>query len=250
LNDYSNDVNERSVAVRSRYGRAVASRRREPTGADAPASGPDTGADPGSGAGPDADGWEPVDGVEPLAEQLEIDDLSLIDELTHPIRSRILRRLKEPRTVAEVASLLDVPVTRLYHHVNRLQELGLVRVVATRRVAAVTERRYQVVTRSFRLAADLFDRTDVHETGIALGSLFDVAKLDLQREIEAGGLRDATRRDAEMVLSLGELHVKHERLIALRERLIELLEEFGGDDEHADDVERVTLFVALFPTSS
>jgi DNA-binding transcriptional ArsR family regulator len=101
------------------------------------------------------DGWMPVDAVGPQQEQRDLDDLDLVAEMTHPVRGVILRRLKQPRTVAEVADLLDVPITRLYHHVNRLVDAGLVQVVATRQVAAVTERRYQTVADAFGISADL-----------------------------------------------------------------------------------------------
>ena len=94
---------------------------------------------------------------------------TLMAEVTHPIRGRILRRLKEPHTVAEVAESLDAPVTRLYHHVNKLEQLGLIRVVATRRVAAVTERRYQVVARSYRIHRDMLDTMDEREKSMVFG---------------------------------------------------------------------------------
>ena len=85
----------------------------------------------------DDEGWQAVDGLEPQMERRDLSDLDLMSEVTHPIRGMILRRLKEPRTVADLAALLDVPITRLYHHVNRLVDAGLIRVVATRQVADV-----------------------------------------------------------------------------------------------------------------
>ena len=197
---------------------------------------------------PDDDGWVPVDGVGEPDEMLEMTDLASMYEVTHPIRGSVLRRLKRPHTVAEVAASMGVPVTRLYHHVNRLAEAGLIRVVATRQVAAVTERRYQVVARSFRLHRDVFGTLDRSDLAKAMGSVFDLARIGFERLVEAGGLDDIGNDDDESTISLGEISLTHEQRVELVSRLNELFEEFGemGTDE-GPDTQRVTVFVAAFP---
>lgn len=177
----------------------------------------------------DDEGWVPVDGVGAPAERRDLDDLDLMAEVTHPVRGSILRRLKQPRTVAQLAELLDVPITRLYHHVNRLADAGLIHVVATRQVAAVTERRYQTVARSFGVATDLLESTDKRELSAALGSLFDVAKLGFQRYVESDEFGIADHADQHSVLSLSAIHLSDERRLELLERLTELANEFVSD---------------------
>ena len=206
---------------------------------------------------PDA-GWEPhpdagdhTDEIDGPAEYHDLDDLDLVAELTHPTRSRIIRSLKQPRTVAEVADQLDMPVTRLYHHVNRLEQLGFIRVVATRRVAAVTERRYQVVAKSFRVADELFRSTDPAELAIALGALFDVAKLRFQREVEHGDALRFEEREQQSLLWLGAAHLSPNRRGELLERLRTVLEEFDSDLPDDDpDATQMSVFIAAFPETS
>lgn len=195
------------------------------------------------------DGWVPVEGLEPPEERRDLDDLDLMNEVTHPIRGMVLRRLKEPRTVAEVAELLDVPITRLYHHVNRLVDAGLIRVVATRRVAAVTERRYQMVALSFGLGASLLNSSDPHELSAALGSLFDVAKLGFQRFVETGDFEITDDSDDDQtVLSLAGVHLSPDRRRELFTRLGELLEEFRSDASDTDpEASHLSVFVAINP---
>lgn len=195
-----------------------------------------------------ADGWTPIDGVSEPSDVYELDDLDLLGHITHPVRGAIVRRLREPRTVAELAAAMDVPVTRLYHHVNKLEQLGLIRVVATRQVAAVTERRYQASGRSFRIARSLFDTSDDRELSLALSSLFDVAKLGFQRTVESGGYRDVEQLDDHSFLSLGDLALSPERRLELVRRLDALVEEFRSDRDLDDpDAEHVALFVAAYP---
>jgi DNA-binding transcriptional ArsR family regulator len=193
------------------------------------------------------DGWETLPGCESPAEQMDLDDLDLLAEATHPMRGAILRRLKSPRSVAELAELLDVPITRLYHHVNRLTDFALIRVVAVRRVGAVIERRYQVVAKSYRVDEDLLTTTDPRELSIALASIFDVAKLGFQRFIEAGGIGGAPLDDERSTLSLGEIRLSDARRRELMQELTELVERFPSDvDETDPEGSRITLFVAAY----
>lgn len=186
--------------------------------------------------------WEPTGAGEP-AEELALDDLDVLDDLTHPLRSAVFRRLKQPHSAAELASALGVPVTRLYHHLNRLEQNGVIRVVATRRSGAATERRYQVVARSLQLSEDILDRYEPADVARTMGALFDFAKLRLQREIEVGGLRDRSP-EHDALLALNELNLgaaDRDRLLA---RLREVIDEFSPLDREAADASRVSVFIA------
>lgn len=198
--------------------------------------------------------WEPITNDGP-ADELELDDLDLLNDLTHPLRGAIFRRLRAPHSAAELAAEMDVPVTRLYHHLNRLEQVGLIRVVATRRAGAATERRYQVAARSMRLSEDRFESYDPGELAQAMGGLYDFAKLRLQREIETGGLRGELS-ESDSLLSLQELSLPDDDIAELLERLRALLDEFTARDRSArdvpadqttpppDDGERFVLFLA------
>jgi len=193
------------------------------------------------------DGWTPTAHWGEPAENLALADLDLLAEATHPVRGNILRRLRQPRTVAELAELLDVPITRLYHHVNRLHDFELIHVVATRQVAAVTERRYQVAAKSFSVDEKLLKSTDRRELSAALSSVFDAAKLRFQRFVEDAGMDAFDRDDSLTALTLGESYLSPGRHRELIKRLTELVNEFSSDVPEDDpDGTRVTLFVAAY----
>jgi hypothetical protein len=142
---------------------------------------------------------------------------------------------------------MDVPVTRLYHHVNKLESAGLLRVVATRRVGAVIERRYQGTARSFRLAPHLYTELDGRELATAMGAVFDVAKLGLQRTIEADGWR-RSEPDEHSVLSLGQVHLSEAGRRDLLRRLTEVVESVQSDRADDDpDATPITVLIAAFP---
>src|SRR5687768_7910305 len=82
-----------------------------------------------------------------------IDDPEVLRIVADPMRLRILELLRQqPRTVKELAVLLDVARTRLYYHVKLLLEHDLIVVDDTRVVSGITESRYRVT--AFRLSVD------------------------------------------------------------------------------------------------
>ncbi|HRE03621.1 MAG TPA: helix-turn-helix domain-containing protein [Ilumatobacteraceae bacterium] len=199
------------------------------------------------------DDWEPTGPT--TSAELVLTDLDVLGEIVHPMRSRILRHLGQPHTAADLAALLDMPVTRLYHHLNRLEQVGLIHVVATRRVAAVTERRYQVVAQRFLLGRDLGPDIEPAEVALAIGSVFDFTKLQLQREIERAprdrALPDLRTRSA---ISMSEYRVAPGRAQEFIDRVRALIDEFehdyaDGEPPETDPADRVALLIAAFPVT-
>ncbi len=190
---------------------------------------------------PNDEGWLDLPDLAPIAEVLELGDLTLLDDLTHPVRGALLRRLGEPASVAEVAAQLDVPVTRLYHHVHRLTEAGLIRVVATRRSGSATQSRYQVVARSIRLSPELVEG-DPRAAARATAALFDVARHEFERFVEAD-TSERFRERSELVL--GELTLPPHRVEDLLTRLRDIAEEFRS--EPSPESIRMTMLLAAFP---
>ena len=68
-----------------------------------------------------------------------LEQIEQAEALLKPQRINVLRRLAEPRSCTEVAVELDQSPQRVYYHVKRLHEAGLVRQVAERRVHGIHE---------------------------------------------------------------------------------------------------------------
>jgi hypothetical protein len=71
-----------------------------------------------------------------------------------PFRQRLLGVLAEPRTVKAAAEALGVPLSRLYHHVDQLLAVGLIRVVSEQRRRAAVERTFQAIADRFEVAPE------------------------------------------------------------------------------------------------
>ena len=90
-----------------------------------------------------------------IAPELVLERLETLRVVSDPLRLRLLERLALPRTVKELAAELGLAPTKLYYHVGLLERHGLLRVVDTRLVSGIIEKRYQVTARRLRVAPHL-----------------------------------------------------------------------------------------------
>jgi DNA-binding transcriptional ArsR family regulator len=95
--------------------------------------------------------------------------------------------LAEPQSVSQLARALDVPRTRLYHHMELLRSKGLIKVVEERRVGAMTEQLYAPTAKTFRPDPRLLTTGDLAERVDAITTLlFDRTRSDLRRSLLSG----------------------------------------------------------------
>ncbi|GLW89248.1 ArsR/SmtB family transcription factor [Actinokineospora globicatena] len=168
--------------------------------------------------------------------------LELIEQaeaLLKPHRIEVLRQLAQPRSCTEVASRLDQTPQRVYYHVKKLVEVGLVEQVAERKVRAITEGVYQAVARRYWLSPRLVGR--VGDEAV-LGYLVDLME-QAQEDIAA---LDRTAPELPSVGVSGSIRVPPDRrdefFADLRTTLQELFTRHGGAEGDA-----FTLLVACYP---
>jgi DNA-binding transcriptional ArsR family regulator len=167
-----------------------------------------------------------------------IDDLETLKAIAEPTRTAVLELLVEPHSVTELAEALDVPRTRLYHHIDLLEAKGLIEQVDARRVGPMTERVYALTAQTFRPSARLARSTDV-ETMTTW--LFDTTKADITRAAAAGELSPVA--GGRTIAFLDE-----ESARAFAAELEELVARF--DDAHDERNPRPYALVwALYPSS-
>ena len=84
------------------------------------------------------------------AETMEVSDPVQLRALSDDVRGRIVALLRErSASASELGGLLEMPKGTVGHHLKVLERAGLVHVVRTRRVRAVTEKYYGRVARLF-----------------------------------------------------------------------------------------------------
>jgi DNA-binding transcriptional ArsR family regulator len=180
-----------------------------------------------------------------------IEDLETLKLLAEPTRVAIMELLTEPRSVSQLAEALEVPRTRLYHHVELLRSKELIEVVEERRVGALTERVYAPTAETYRPGPELLSTGDLQDRVEAITTLlFDTTKSDLRRSLLSG--------EASLDQGQGPRHFGLRRSIAVltASRAEEFLAEvealaarFDESDEGSDDTRPFAFTWAFYPAS-
>lgn len=164
------------------------------------------------------------------ADTLVVSEPGQLRALADDLRTGIVSLLRSrARSTQELARALGVPKGTIGHHLKVLERAGLVRVVRTRQVRAITEKFYGRTAHLFLFAAE--DEAD--ERGVG-ASLFRQAA----REIDA----------SPHIVTFGQAMARltPEDLARLQQRLKRLLADFAAADTAGESPYRMP--VALYET--
>ncbi|MEV4241880.1 helix-turn-helix domain-containing protein [Streptosporangium canum] len=179
-----------------------------------------------------------------MRDVLYLEEIEQAEALLKPQRIEVLRQLAEPRTCTEVAARLGQTPQRVYYHVKRLVEAGLVEQVSERKVRGIHEGIYRAGARSYWLSPRLVGRIGLRKAQdeLSLGYLLDLME-EVQSDIAA---LDRTAPELPSVGVSGEIRVPPERrqefLDDLQTVLQDLFTRYGGADGDA-----FKLAVACYP---
>lgn len=86
--------------------------------------------------------------------------LQQLKALADPLRLRVLEAfVRQAATTKQVADLLGEHATKLYHHVQILEEAGMLRLVRTRKNRGTVEKYYRAVAEDFTVDRKLLEVT-------------------------------------------------------------------------------------------
>lgn len=192
-------------------------------------------------------------------ETFVIQDLETLKVIADQLRSQLLELLiQETLTVKQLAEKLGLAPSKLYYHVNQLENYDLVEVVETRVVANMIEKLYRATASNFDVDPELlrFSTPEGKENiNAVLVSTIDATREDLMRSLEArafeleqGGQEQPRRAIINRVLS----RLSEEQANQFTARFCELVEEFTQADGEAhgpdDELHTYALMIALYPS--
>lgn len=186
---------------------------------------------------------------------MEIDDIGVLEILNNSTRLKILSNLEEPSSVKVVAEAMGVPTTRLYYHINLLEQAGLIRVVETRKVGAMIERLYQSVADTFRPGQALFEsNADLERLAkVASDIVLDGARLDaetgLLRHFEAMAEGQKRSELHPGTVSRSVRSMSRAAAAEFLKRLEDLVDDWS-EAESGEDAEEFSLSIVFFPLVS
>jgi DNA-binding transcriptional ArsR family regulator len=182
---------------------------------------------------------------------IEVDDPEVLRMVIERTRLEILENCAVPRTVTELADLMEVPRTRLYHHIGLLADAGFLQVVEKREVGALTEKVYQTAGKSLRASPRLLASGDLRLQVEAIGAgIFGVTQADMARSLRQGQWSlspDREKRTASFGRRLFRL--SEQELIALIADLDELMEKYDHEEDANPDGIPVAAVIAVYPSA-
>ena len=185
------------------------------------------------------------------ADLLTLTELEQIRVLADPLRVRMVELFcRDEYTTKQVAEKLGEKPTKLYHHVEALEKVGLIRQMRTRRNRGTLERYYLAVARAFRADSSLFSKGNL---GGEQETILAVVETILDRT--GAEMRDLARAEAitakaaeQAVISFCELEASQKTIDRVRRRIVKLLKDVQATADPDEDPERrFRLTLAYFP---
>ena len=167
-----------------------------------------------------------------MKDLLYVEGFQQAEALLKPQRVEVLRHLAEPHSCTEVGAQLDQTPQRVYYHVKRLVDAGLVTQVSERRVRGIVEGIYQAAARSYwlspRLVGTIGGRRVRDE--LSLGHLIELVE-EVQTDLAN---LDRSRPELPTLGVSGRIALPPERRAEffdeLRTTLQDLFSRYGGAD--------------------
>lgn len=191
----------------------------------------------------------------PDAELYTLTDLEQVKVLADPLRIRLLETLCQgERTTKQVADALGERPTKLYHHVEALERVGLIRLTRTRRNRGTLEKYFVAVARRFKTDPRIFSAGDApsEEESEALQSMIstvcETTADEVRRLVASDGLAGL---DEQGVVSFLELRASEAEIRKLRARFKRILEGIAAkcctDEPIEEGARRYRLNLAFYP---
>jgi DNA-binding transcriptional ArsR family regulator len=188
----------------------------------------------------------------------KIESLETLKVVSDPFRQKIMECLMdEPKTVKQLAAELDTPATKLYYHINQLEEHKLVKVTGTRVVSGIIEKFYLAAAIRFEVERSLLDFNSEGATEnmiSAFTGLFESTLNEMQDSFRQGLLGEEGKdKGYQVVISRALAELTKEQLEDFSKQLKELVEKFNNiaaGPSAEQDIDKTTygLTVTFYPT--
>jgi DNA-binding transcriptional ArsR family regulator len=157
-----------------------------------------------------------------------VSTLEQIKAMAHPLRMQLLEAFShKPMTTKQVAELLVERPTKLYHHVDTLERVGLIKLVRTKKKRGTVEKYYQTVARTFSVDRRLFKlKSQAHAAHSGMQEVITGIFEDTLSEIHenlAERLSEPKTENDPIIVSRSRIRVTQAEIAGLDEEIRALL---------------------------
>ena len=188
-----------------------------------------------------------------MKETMMLKDLKQIRVFAHPLRARLVEAFAEkPRTAKQAAEIIGQKPTKLYHHVEALERVGLIKLVKTQKKRGTLEKYYRTVARRFAVDSGLFDMKSKKKEMLGeFRAMFATMLENTMREINesiADKLICPNKKERQATLARKRIRTTAGSIDKIDKKIQKLLDDFADADEEKGDVEYV-LTLVFYPVA-
>lgn len=188
-----------------------------------------------------------------MKETMILKDLGQVKVFAHPLRARLVEAFADmPRTAKQVAEMIGQKPTKLYHHVDALERVGLIELVKTQKKRGTVEKYYRTVAKRFSVDSRLFQaKTKDKEMFGEFRAMFTTMFENTMREINESiseRMICPEKKKLEVIMSRKHIRTTPDRIEALKQKIQTLVEESSAAHGKKGDVE-YGLTIAFYPVA-
>jgi predicted ArsR family transcriptional regulator len=186
-----------------------------------------------------------------MKETMMLKDLEQVKIFAHPLRARLVEAFADkPRTAKQAAEIIGQKPTKLYHHVEALERVGLIKLVKTQKKRGTLEKYYRTVARRFSVDSSVFKMKGKNKELLGrCRAMFATMLENTMHEISesiADKLISPEKKERQATLARRHIRTTHNNVVKLERKIQKLLEEFADAEEKEGDVE-YALTLVFYP---
>jgi DNA-binding transcriptional ArsR family regulator len=166
-----------------------------------------------------------------MKEEVTLKSLEQIKVFANALRVRLLEAFSDkPRTAKQVADLLGQQPTKLYHHVDALERVGLIKLVKTQKKRGTLEKYYRTVANRFLVDKKLFQikrhgKEVLGEFQTVFAAMLENTLSEVNQSITQRLIKPA-KKECEVTVARTHIRTTQDQIDKLRQKIQKLLNEF------------------------
>jgi DNA-binding transcriptional ArsR family regulator len=167
---------------------------------------------------------------ENMKEACILKNLEQIKVMAHPLRMQLLEAFSHKlMTTKQVAQLLGKQPTKLYHHVDSLKRVGLIKLVKTQKKRGTVEKYYRTVAHRFTVDRKLFrlgpqTKETLGELQAMVAAMFEDTLSEVHQSIAQKLIKPENKRSP-AILARSRIYTTPDQIEKLRKKIQKLLNE-------------------------
>jgi DNA-binding transcriptional ArsR family regulator len=186
-----------------------------------------------------------------MKETMMLKDLKQIKVFAHPLRARLVEAFADKaRTAKQVAEIIGQNPTKLYHHVEALERVGLIKLVKTQKKRGTLEKYYRTVAKRFSVDSSIFKMKGKNKELLGdframFANMLDNTMREINESI-SGKLISPGKEERQATLARKRIRTTADNIERIHKKIQKLLEDFAAADDKTGDLD-YALTLVFYP---